>query len=119
MDAIADQTLCNGDNTSAVEFSTASASSLGTISYAWTNDNANIGLAASGTGDIPSFTATNNTTAQITGTITVTAVYKYNDVSCSGESETFTITVNPSPLVNFSENDQVILTGETLSLIHI
>ena len=119
VDAIADQTLCNGDNTSAVEFSTASASSLGTISYAWTNDNANIGLAASGTGDIPSFTATNNTTAQITGTINVTAVYKYNDVSCSGESETFTITVNPSPLVNFSENDQVILTGETTTAVDL
>ena len=119
VDAIADQTLCNGDNTSAVEFSTASASSLGTISYAWTNNNANIGLAASGTGDIPSFTATNNTTAQITGTITVTAVYKYNDVSCSGESETFTITVNPSPLVNFSENDQVILTGETTTAVDL
>ena len=91
----------------------------GTITYNWTNDNTAIGLAASGTGDIPSFTATNNTTAQITGTITVTAVYTYNDVSCTGTAETFSITVNPSPLVNFSEADQVITSGETTTAVDL
>ena len=34
----------------------------GTITYTWTNDNTDIGLAASGTGNIPSFVATNGTT---------------------------------------------------------
>ena len=119
VDAIADQTLCNGDNTLAVGFSTASSSSLGTITYNWTNDNTAIGLASSGTGDIPSFNATSSAVAPIVGTITVTSVYTYNDVICNGESETFTITVNPSPLVNFSEDDQVILTGETTTAVDL
>ena len=85
----------------------------GTISYTWTNDNTDIGLAASGTGNIPSFTATNSTTGPITANITVTSVYTYNDVSCEGESETFSITVNPSPQVEFSEDDQFITSGDT------
>ena len=79
----------------------------------WTNDNTDIGLAASGTGNIPSFTATNSTTGPITANITVTSVYTYNDVSCEGESETFSITVNPSPQVEFSEDDQFITSGDT------
>ena len=33
--------------------------------------------------------------------------------------ETFSITVNPSPLVNFSENDQVITTGETTTAVNL
>jgi gliding motility-associated-like protein len=38
-------------------------------SYTWTNDNTGIGLAASGTGDIAEFTATNNTTSPIEATV--------------------------------------------------
>ena len=121
VDAIADQVLCNGDDTLAVEFNTTlesdsnsdESSVEGTISYTWTNDNTDIGLAASGTGNIPSFTATNSTTDPITANITVTSVYTYNDVSCEGESETFSITVNPSPQVEFSEDNQFITSGDT------
>ncbi len=120
VDVIADQVLCNGDDTLAVEFSTTIEESTndevqesGEISYTWTNDNTDIGLAASGTGNIPSFTATNSTTGPITANITVTSVYTYNDVSCEGESETFSITVNPSPQVEFSEDDQFITSGDT------
>jgi gliding motility-associated-like protein len=39
--------------------------------YAWTNDTPGIGLAASGGGDIPSFTAINTGSTPITATITV------------------------------------------------
>ena len=85
----------------------------GTITYTWVNDNTNIGLAASGDGDISSFVATNGTTGAISANITVTSVYTYNEVSCGGESETFSITVNPSPLVEFSEDDQFITSGDT------
>ena len=117
VDAVADQVLCNGDDTLAVEFSTTlnenSSAVEGTISYTWTNDNTDIGLDASGTGNIPSFTATNSTTGPITANLTVTSVYTYNDVSCEGESETFSITVNPSPLVEFSEEEQFITSGDT------
>ena len=91
----------------------------GSISYIWTNDNTDIGLAASGIGNIPSFTATNDTTNQISGNITVTALYTYNGVSCQGESQSFTITVNPSPQVDFSENNQTIVSGETTNDVNL
>ena len=118
VDAIADQTLCNGDNTLAVDFSTlldnnTSNIEEGTITYSWVNDNPNIGLSTSGNGDIASFVATNGTTGPIAANILVTSVYTYNDVSCEGGSETFSITVNPSPLVEFSEDNQFITSGDT------
>ena len=128
VNAIADQVLCNGDDTLAVEFSTTlddiiatdqAESEVGIISYIWTNDNTDIGLAASGIGNIPSFTATNDTTNQISGNITVTALYTYNGVSCQGESQSFTITVNPSPQVDFSENNQTIVSGETTNDVNL
>lgn len=43
-----------------------------TCVYTWTNDHPEIGLPASGVGDIPSFTATNNTNTAITATIHTT-----------------------------------------------
>ena len=118
VNAIADQTLCNGDSTLAVSFATTNTGD-GTTTYNWTNDNTAIGLASSGTGDISSFTATSSAVAPIVGNITVTPVYTYNDVSCTGTAEAFSITVNPSPLVNFSENDQVITTGETTTAVDL
>ena len=67
VDSLADQTLCNGDNTLAVNFTSSLDDNTnnieeGTITYSWVNDNTNIGLAASGDGDISSFVATNGTT---------------------------------------------------------
>ena len=44
----------------------------GIITYSWVNDNTNIGIAASGDGDISSFVATNSTTGAISANITVT-----------------------------------------------
>ncbi len=40
--------------------------------FTWTNDMPGIGLAASGTGDLPAFTAINNGTTPVVATITVT-----------------------------------------------
>jgi len=118
VNAVADQTLCNGDSTLAVTFATTNTGS-GTTTYNWVNDNTAIGLASSGTGDISSFTATSSAVAPIVANITVTPVYENNGVSCTGTTETFSITVNPSPLVNFSEADQVIVTGETTTAVNL
>ncbi|MDG1742036.1 MAG: gliding motility-associated C-terminal domain-containing protein, partial [Crocinitomicaceae bacterium] len=52
-------------------------------------------LAASGTGDISSFTTTNTTASAIVSTITVTPSAN----SCDGSAITFTITVNPTPSI--------------------
>ena len=50
------------------------------MTYTWTNDDTSIGLAASGTGDIASFTATNTGTAPVIATIVVTPHFE-NGVS--------------------------------------
>jgi len=62
-------------------------------SYSWTNNNPAIGLAASGTGNIPAFTAINTTYSPIIATITVTPL----GTTCNGTPVTFTITVTPPP----------------------
>jgi hypothetical protein len=67
----------------------------------------------SGTGNISSFTATNNTNAPITATITVTPTYTNAGSTCAGPSQTFSITVNPKPAIP----DQTVTTctGSTFS----
>jgi gliding motility-associated-like protein len=57
----------------------------------WTNSNPSIGLAASGTGTVPSFTAINRTDAPVTATITATPFIN----GCSGSVEIYVITVLP------------------------
>ena len=92
------QVVCNAGLTSAVTFGTAN--SGGTTSYTWTNNTASIGLAASGNGNIPAFTAINNGTTPIVATIIVTPTFNNGSVDCSGSTKTFTITVNPTAQVN-------------------
>ena len=62
----------------------------GTVS-SWTNNTPSIGLAASGAGTIPSFTAVNSTSSPIVATITVI----FNNGTCDSAPQTFTITINP------------------------
>jgi gliding motility-associated-like protein len=93
-----DQTICNNSNTNPIVFTTTN--TLGTTVFNWTNNNTSIGLNATGSGDISSFIAINNTLSPITATITVTPTYTYNGISCIGNSEQINITVNPSAQVN-------------------
>ena len=79
--------------------------------FTWTNSNAAIGLASSGTTSLPIFTATNTTTAPITSTITVTPTLG----TCPGAPITFTITVNPQPTSTFTQSPNQCLTGNTFS----
>jgi len=83
----ADVVVCAGGTVAATTFTSTPAGAT----FAWTNSNPAIGIAASGTGDIASFTATNTTTAPITATITVTPTI----APCTGTANTYTITVNP------------------------
>ncbi|GAB4093256.1 adventurous gliding motility protein AgmC [Flaviaesturariibacter terrae] len=110
---VASQAVCNGAATTAVNFSGAVPGST----FAWTNSNTAIGLAASGSGNIPSFTATNTTSAPISATITVTPTYTNGGQSCAGTPVTFTITVNPSPSVNAVAN-QVLCTGSPTAAVN-
>ena len=61
--------MCNGELTNDILITTTNTD--GTTTYEWTNDNPAIGLAASGTGDIPSFTAINDTTNTVVATIEI------------------------------------------------
>ncbi len=66
--AQSNQTVVNGSNTTAV------ALQGGTCAYTWVNDNPSIGLSASGTGNIGSFTAINTGNTPIIATITATPI---------------------------------------------
>jgi gliding motility-associated-like protein len=57
----------------------------------WTNNNTSIGLAASGLGGVPSFTATNMTNDSITGVVTATPYVN----GCLGAAQSYKITVKP------------------------
>ena len=80
VDALSDQELCSGLNTTLVTFS----GNDGSTTYNWTNDNTTIGLAASGSGDIASFTATNTGTTDEVATIEVTPTLN----GCDGTPQT-------------------------------
>jgi gliding motility-associated-like protein len=67
-------------------------------SYTWTNDNPNIGLGASGIGNIAEFTATNNTTSPIEATITGIP----NTPGGNCVPITVKITVNPPAVISTS-----------------
>ena len=105
----ADQDLCDGANTNIITFN-------GTVSgstFNWTNNNTSIGLGASGTGDIPAFTATNTSNTTQTATITVTP----SAAGCNGLPQTFTITVNPIPNVIQPAN-QILCSGFSTAAIN-
>ena len=99
----ANDTLCAGATAGPYNFT----SPLPGTTYTWTNNNTSIGLAANGTGNIPAFTATNATLANITATITVTP----SNGGCTGPTNSFSITVYPTGNVNAVPN-QVVCKGQ-------
>jgi len=110
VNATADNAVCAG---SPVSVAFATTNSGGTTTYSWTNTNAAIGLATSGTGNI-SFTSTNTTNAPIQGEVTVIPTYTANGVSCVGPSDTFIITVNPKPVIQNS--NPTICSGDAFTV---
>ena len=92
------QVKCNGDLALGTRFTTLQ--SGGIVTYSWTNNTPSIGLAPFGTGDIDSFRVVNTGTAPVVATITVTPTFTNAGVACVGPTRTFTITVNPTAIVN-------------------
>ncbi len=107
----ANQEWCNGANVPEIVLE-------GTISgttFTWVNDNPSIGLAASGFGNIPAFTATNSGSSVLSATITVTpsangcegapvALYEIEVVPTTSVSVTISADANPvceGTIVNF------------------
>ena len=97
---VTNQVLCHQASTGSVILS---GNVPGTV-YSWVNSTTSIGLAASGSGDISSFMATNSTTAPVTATISLTPTFTNSGTTCTGITSPFTITVNPVPTVNTLTN---------------
>ncbi|RYY87203.1 MAG: hypothetical protein EOO15_12530 [Chitinophagaceae bacterium] len=89
------QVYCGGMVTPVTVFSGSAAS------YSWTNDNTGIGLAASGTGNLPSFTSTNAGPGAQTAYIRVTPNGNGAGI-CPGKAMVFRITVNFCPPITQS-----------------
>jgi len=94
VNSVTPQVYCHGNN---APLTTLTGTVAGTL-FSWTNSNTAIGLAASGTGNIPGFTATNTSPATITATVTITPTAS----GCNGPGSIYTITVNPMPSVPVS-----------------
>ncbi len=107
--AIGSQAVCNGLHTATVNFS----GSVTGTSFSWTNNNIHIGLAATGTGAIDSFIATNDSLYIDTAIIVVTPNYN----GCMGASQSFTISVNPTPTIDSIAN-QILCNTFATTTVH-
>ncbi|MBK9392297.1 MAG: hypothetical protein IPN68_19705 [Bacteroidetes bacterium] len=110
-----DQVVCNAAMTTGVFFGTANTG--GTTVYNWTNDEPGIGLVASGVGNIGSFAAINASTIPIVATITVTPEFTNGSVTCTGPSESFTITINPTAQVDAIASE-VVCNGDLTTAVN-
>ncbi len=98
VNAVSNQVVCNNASTTAITFSGAGIGAT----YSWTNSTPSIGLAASGTGNIAAFTASNNGSSPITAAIIATSTAS----GCTGQSS-FTINVQPTPTVVAVSNKSI------------
>lgn len=94
------QTACNGTTTAAINFT----GSVAGTSFNWTNSNSSIGLAPSGSGNIAPFTTIDTSTAPVTSVITVNTTAN----GCTGSSNSFTITIYPTPTLTSLLNPPAI-----------
>ncbi len=102
INTIANQIVCGGTSVSAINFTS---TPLG-ATFAWTNNNTSIGLPASGSSNIASYTAPTVANQQ-TSTISVTPTL----AGCVGTASSFSITVNPVPSYSLSGNVYTICSG--------
>jgi trimeric autotransporter adhesin len=91
-----DTSVCTGVTLPVIRFNSNIASAV----YNWTNSNTSIGLAASGSGDLPSFVAANTSGVPQIASIIVIPAFINGQANCEGVADTFTITVNPVPAMN-------------------
>ncbi len=103
---IPNQIVCAGESITPITFSGSAQQ------YNWTNDNSSIGLGASGTGNILPFQTQNTTSGTQIANLVVTPILD----GCNGNSETFSITVNPLPIVN-AGNDTTLCSGQSYTPI--
>ena len=110
MNTVQDFTVCPGTIINPTDYIT---SPIG-ATLTWTNTNPSIGIPASGSGQIPTWSASSNTTtSSISGNITLTAVL---NAACPGVTDQFTVTINPVGTVDLSTVDTLICSGESVDV---
>ena len=95
--SISNQSICAGDNSSVISFSSNVAGSI----FSWSNTNTLIGLSGNGNGNIAPFVTINNSSTNANAAITASATAN----GCTSNSISFNITVKPKPNIanqNFS-----------------
>ena len=108
VNVVANQILCNGRSTDSIKFTSPNGNNGGgNIIYNWVNTAPSIGLAATGSGNILPFTATNVSAVPVIAIITVTPSFVNGTSNCVGIPITFSITVNPTAVVNAIANQTV------------
>jgi len=109
LSSITSQTLCAGATTTLISFTTTPINA--TVN--WTNSNSSIGVGISGSGDISSFTTLNNGNSVTTGIFSAIPVLS----GCNGIPQTFSINVNPIPLISPIAN-QTFCSGNVSTAIN-
>lgn len=102
----ANTTVCHNASVPATAFTSNPAGAT----FGWSNSNPFIGLPASGTGNVPAFTAVNTNNTPVTTVITVTP----SATGCPGIPTSYTITINPMPTLTTAGS--AICSGETTNL---
>lgn len=100
--------VCSGSQVTVGGFSADQAGAT----FTWMSDNTSIGIAASGSGNIATFTGVNNTDQPQRANVAVYASYTMNGVTCTSKPMRFAITINPVPAVNTIPN-MTFCSGET------
>jgi len=95
--------LCAGEKQAETSFTTQNTAV--SQRYVWTVSGDSIGLPTSGEGNLPAFTALNNTNRVLQAVVSVVATLQSDSAVCSAALSEFTITVNPTATARF--------TGET------
>ena len=113
---ITNYSYCEGVSTSIITFTTNNID--GVTTYTWYNNKPSINLGASGTGNIPSFSTLNPTSAIIDAIITVIPTYTKNGVQNVGSPMTFTISVKKKTVPIFSSSifSALYCQGTTITL---
>lgn len=112
VNTVSSLTVCQNVTVTGIQFS-GNITATG-IQYNWVNNQTQIGVAASGTNSIPSFTALNPTNAGVTATISVTPTFTNAGTTCTGDGKQFTILVNPTPQLTGAPA-AFVCSGETVS----
>jgi Secretion system C-terminal sorting domain/Ig-like domain CHU_C associated/PKD-like domain len=95
VNAVTNATFCNTAGGGAIAFSSATPATT----FAWTSS-ANVGFGTTGSGNIGAYTATNTGATIVASTVAITPTAG----ACVGPVQNFTVTVNPTPVVNNLDN---------------